>query len=239
MDLQQKSTKPKSIMDEADAVALGEQGQAVAPITAASIAKAVAANERSASPVVGEQSALNDLVRLLLSKEAREARKEELDIDREKSRQAQRTRNAREIDTKALLKQARCRHLKGGKSRSKVQKIDYAVYSFTFSDADMYIRCQICGMKWRKNDTKEYLSRTDLKGRVHKIANHTKIGWHEALEMADQSSNTGGSSEITQRVMTGDAGLNAGNITKVGSDGVPYTPQVVDLEGNAVADYQL
>lgn len=236
MDLQ-KSNKPKSVMDEIDAgidpntgaQTGNSQGSAAGQVAAAEISKAVAG---------GDQSALNDLVRLLLLKEGREARKEQLDLDRQVARQAQRDRNAREIDSKVLLKQARCRHLKGGKSRSKVQKIDYAVYDFTFSDADRYVRCQVCGMKWRKNDTKEFLSRTDKNGKVRKIANHTKIGWHEALEMADQSSNSAGSSEIPQRVLTGDLGpTNVG--TRIGPDGIPYTPRVVDDKGEAVSDFEL
>jgi hypothetical protein len=238
MDLQQKSNKPKSVIDEIDAGTIGVQvtGSGADHQSTPAVGISAAFVEPN---ILGEPSALNDLVKLLLLKEGREARKEQLDLDRQVARQSQRDRNAREIDSKVLLKQARCRHLKGGKNRSKVQKIDYAVYPFTFSDADTYVRCQICGMKWRKNDTKEFLSRADKKGKIHKIANHTKIGWHEAMEMVEMSSNTAGSSEIPGRVLSGELGANASVGTQIGRDGIPYTPRVVDLEGNSVSDFEL
>jgi hypothetical protein len=177
----------------------------------------------------------------LLKKEEREARAEQAIIDRNTARQVQRDKNTREIDAKFLLKQAKCRHLKGGKSRGKTQKIDYAVYQFTFSDADMYVRCQVCGMKWRKNDTVQYLSRVDKKGNEHKVANHTKIGWIEALQMADQSSNTASTSEIPQQAFSSLA--HGGTLdsvgTRMGTDGVPFTPRIVDSEGQAVSDYEV
>ena len=73
----------------------------------------------------------------------------------------------------------------------KSPTVDYAVYFHTFLDAKSYIRCQICGMKWRKDDTAETLIRYGKP-----VPNHTGIGWKEAVQMAKKSTNTPSASEV-------------------------------------------
>ena len=81
--------------------------------------------------------------------------------------------------------------LKGGKIKSKTGIKDYALFRHMYIDRQELIGCFICKMRWRPRDTKEYLVRD---GR--KIRNHTKIGWLEACELFEQSSNSVTSSEI-------------------------------------------
>jgi hypothetical protein len=131
------------------------------------------------------------LLRLMLEREARQAKKEEDDERARQVRDVQRQKNAQSHSLQDIVRQARCTHLKGGKGRLKSQNKDYAVYHFTFTNARQVIRCQICRMEWRAQDTKEFLFR---KGK--KIANHTQRGWNEAQEMLASSSNTAGSAEI-------------------------------------------
>jgi hypothetical protein len=151
---------------------------------------------------------------------------------REDARAAQRNRNAKDQDSKLLLKQAKCKHLKGGKKGPKTQNKDYAVYQHRFISFLQYIRCCICGMRWYMEDTKEYLLR---KGR--KISNHTKIGWREACDMMEGSTNTMSASEALPSAIGGAAANNAQNY--VDAAGLPVSPRVVDLEGKQVDDVEL
>jgi hypothetical protein len=139
---------------------------------------------------VNDTTLLANLVQLLLAerKEALEERKE-----RERARQArdaQRKINSEYAIAEKLNIQKLCTHKKGGRGL-KSPKVDYAVYFHTFTDASSYIRCQICGMKWRNVDTPEYLIRGGKK-----IPNHTGIGWKEAYQMVAESTNTASSSEV-------------------------------------------
>jgi hypothetical protein len=151
---------------------------------------------------------------------------------REDARAAQRNRNAKDQDSKLLLKQAKCKHLKGGKKGPKTQNKDYAVYQHRFISFLQYIRCCICGMRWYMEDTKEYLLR---KGR--KISNHTKIGWREACDMMEGSTNTMSASEALPSAIGGAAANNAQNY--VDAAGLPVSPRVVDLDGKQVDDVEL
>jgi len=151
---------------------------------------------------------------------------------REDARAAQRNRNAKDQDSKLLLKQAKCKHLKGGKRGPKTQNKDYAVYQHRFISFLQYIRCTICGMRWYMEDTKEYLLR---KGR--KISNHTKIGWREACDMMEGSTNTMSASEALPSAIGGAAANNAQNY--VDAAGLPVSPRVVDMEGNQVDNVEL
>jgi hypothetical protein len=151
---------------------------------------------------------------------------------REDARAAQRNRNAKDQDSKLLLKQAKCKHLKGGKRGPKTQNKDYAVYQHRFISFLQYIRCCICGMRWYMEDTKEYLLR---KGR--KISNHTKIGWREACDMMEGSTNTMSASEALPSAIGGAAANNAQNY--VDASGLPVSPRVVDLDGQQVNDVEL
>ena len=92
-----------------------------------------------------------------------------------------------------LVKQSVCKHLKGGKHRRKSSTKDYAVYMHTFISGETYIKCQLCGMKWRPTDTVERVVRN---GMVYK--NHTGKGWREALMLMEDSTNTASRSEIPQ-----------------------------------------
>jgi hypothetical protein len=192
--------------------------------------------EVASAPV--DQNVLLHLVRLMASKEAREAAKQDQEIAQHAAKQVQRDRNAKDQDSKILLKQARCKHLKGGKRGPKNQNLDYAVSKHLFIHAVEYIRCLVCGMRWFPNDTVEYLVRTnDKTGVVSKISNHTHIGWREAIKMTEQSTNTQTKSEMLVTTM---AQANpAAFMRQVDSAGKETTARVVDLEGNIVSDVQL
>lgn len=86
--------------------------------------------------------------------------------------------------------QSLCSHRKGGRGL-KGPKVDYAVSFHTFVDSSSYIRCLICGMKWKNTDTDEYLVR-----RGEKVPNHTGIGWSKAYKFLGESSNTATASEV-------------------------------------------
>lgn len=142
-----------------------------------------------------QQASLDAMLKVMLTREARLAKAEE---DAEKARQhreLQRDRNAKSSYEDARVLQAKCKHLKGGKHRSRVQVTDYAVYHFTYINMERVIRCFLCKAKWKTQDTREFLVRNGKK-----IANHTKIGWDEAVAMLGQSSNTPSSSEIAYKL---------------------------------------
>ena len=138
-----------------------------------------------------DAATLQFLVQLLLA-ERQQALEERQERQRaNKARDEQRRINAEYAVAEKNKSQAMCTHLKGAKGL-KGRITDYAVYAHTFTDNVAYIRCQVCGAKWRNQDTVEYLVR---KGQ--KIPNHTKIGWAEALKMLAETSNTPSSSEVT------------------------------------------
>lgn len=172
-----------------------------------------------------DQNALTQLLQYLILKEGREAAAAQLAEDRRKSIQKQRDRNAKDQDSKILLKQARCKHLKGGKRGPKTQNKDYAVYQHRFINFVTYIRCRICGMRWYPNDTVEYLVRNG-----HKISNHTHKGWREAVEMTDSSTDTLSASEAIPNVNPS----AAGNYTDAAGLGI--SPRVVDLDTGKPAE---
>lgn len=138
-----------------------------------------------------ESSKLDMLLQLLLSQEARKAEEIENQQKAHLARNAQRELSARTHVEKTLVKQARCRHMKGGKKGPRSGVTDYAVYLHTFINGENIIKCFICGMKWKMRDTVEFLVRG---GR--QIANHTKIGWAQASGFLAQSTNTASSSEV-------------------------------------------
>ena len=183
---------------------------AVAPPlrTAASPARAVVpppvvedAEESLAEGVPADQAGqLGLLLKYLIMKEGREAADAARQEERRKQIQKQRDRNSKEQDSKILLKQARCKHLKGGRKGPKTQNRDHAVYQFQFIDFSTYIRCRICGMKWFPKDTMDYLVRIDKYGKERKISNHTHKGWREALDMCDASTDTMATSERIPQV---------------------------------------
>lgn len=134
---------------------------------------------------------MSALLQTLIQQQGRLALKDQQEEEAKKARDIQRSKNAQDHTAKDLLRQARCTHLKGGRKGPRSQVRDYAVYLFTFIDSHYEIRCFICKMVWKVNDTAEFLIR---KGK--KISNHTKMGWFEASKMLEQTTNTPGSSEI-------------------------------------------
>ena len=99
-----------------------------------------------------------------------------------------------------LDKQRRCNHLKGSndpKLRMKSGGDDYMVYLHTFIDGSQQIKCNKCSMKWRPNDTREFLVRNGKKIFNHTLgSNGFPIGWEDALRMCALSSNKPSSSEV-------------------------------------------
>ena len=195
-------------------------------------AAAVTPESLTAGVVGGDTSAIGQLLQLLLLKEGRELAKMNADAAAEAQRNERRAKNNKDKDSKVLLRQAKCRHLKGATSTAKNPTIDYAVAQHTFVNADTYIRCQICGCRWRPDDTAEYLVRG---GR--KIANHTKIGWEEAKKMQAQSTNTATMSEVPfsaiyEAQLSKRTTVNPNLIT-------PVAPRVVDTDGNVAQNVEL
>jgi len=210
--------KPKSVFDQ-----LAEGTAPTTEATAVPVAPAPVA-----APTGVDSNVLAQLLNYLILKEGREAAAAEEQLVREKARQKQRDRNAKDQDAKSLVKQARCKHLKGGKKGPKTQNKDYAVYQHVFIAFTTYIRCRICGMKWFPQDTIDYLMRNGKK-----ISNHTKIGWREAVAMTDASTDTMSKSEaIPNANPTGAAQFTDafGNTTN---------NRVTDLEGNLVDNVEL
>jgi hypothetical protein len=143
------------------------------------------------APAASESTKLDLLLQLLLSREARTAEAEQNAETARKARNAQRELSARTHVEKQLVKQARCRHMKGGKKGPRSGVVDYAVYLHTYINGESIIKCFLCQMKWKAKDTVENLVRG---GR--QIANHTKIGWAQAVGFLSQSTNTASSSEV-------------------------------------------
>lgn len=216
-------TKPKSVFQQlADGQKPGAAAEATPETTNA--AEALTSNL--------DNNLLGQLVALMVLEQKQRLQGAQEQERRDKARSSQRERNAKDQDNKLLLKQARCKHLKGGKKGPKTQNKDYAVYQHRFISFIEYIRCAICGMKWFREDTAEYLVR---KGR--KIANHTKKGWREAAEMMEGSTNTMSASEaVPSAIQFGAAGQLPGYTDAVG---LPTVPRIVDLEGKPVSDVEL
>lgn len=144
------------------------------------------------APFVSEDAkTLQMLVQLLLAERQENLIEKQSKLahyqEREKQRRINAEFNAQEKQQSYTL----CTHKKGGRSGPKSPKVDYAVYFHTFVDGNSYIRCQICGMKWKNTDTTEFLIR-----RGRKIPNYTGKGWKEAHDMLSQSTNTPTSSEV-------------------------------------------
>ncbi len=187
-------TKPLSIAEQLErGLNPSDLVNAATPAPAATSAPAIA----SAPASDNDTASVTQLLRLLMAKELREEQTLQAERQREENRAKQREKNAKGQDTKVLLKQARCKHLKGGKKGPKNQNKDYALFSHTFIDASSFVKCNICGMKWRPGDTVDYLVRNGKK-----ISNHTHMGYNEvALLLSDSSTNTASSSEVPAAMM--------------------------------------
>jgi hypothetical protein len=149
-----------------------------------------------AAPLMVDASALAEVLRIILSREARLEAQEQQKIEAEQRKDVQRRANAREFTRNLLLTQAQCKHRKGIWPRLGTDKfpgpvtVDHAVYLHTFSDRKRTIKCQLCKMTWKPDDTKQYLVQNGVK-----ITNHTGIGWEDAFAMVNQSSNKASSAE--------------------------------------------
>jgi len=134
---------------------------------------------------------LAEQVKISSAREMRlNAQEEQLEAQRAAKRK-QYANQGKEDDKNRLTRQARCKHLKGGKNRRANAMEDFLVSLFTYASGETVIRCMGCGMKWRVTDTKTEVVRD---GMVYK--NHTGIGWTEALAMVHKSTNTASCSEI-------------------------------------------
>lgn len=131
------------------------------------------------------------MLALLVKKEARLAETEAALEQALQARDQQRKHQSESYTISKIETQKACKHLKGGKSRTRGQQKDPNVYSHQFTDRTVVIKCNGCGARWFSGDTKEYLTRNGSK-----IPNWTNIGWNEAREMAEDSSNRASSSEV-------------------------------------------
>lgn len=165
--------------------------KAASPLAGHTPAAAPAVPAPAALASSAAQDQITAMLQILLQREARAAAKEEAEETAKKARDAQRQRNAESHYDDAKANQVRCNHLKGGKNRRPTQAKDFAVYIHTYINHERVIKCQLCKMKWKIRDTKDFLIRYGKK-----IANHTGIGWNEAMEMLAQTSNQPSSSEI-------------------------------------------
>lgn len=161
--------------------------------TKPSLAQGIAPAEVPAVPAAQpiNQEVLLSLVQLLLAERQDAILEKQEKLRARQARDEQRRINAEYNEAEVKEKQRICTHKKGGTRGPKSTKLDYAVYFHTFTDGSSYIRCLICGAKWKSTDTKEYLVR-----RGQKVPNHTGIGWAEAHQMLGQSTNSPSSSEV-------------------------------------------
>jgi len=223
----QKDPNQKSVFDQIDSGEITGKTKAVA--TPAAAAKSLSAAGVDASTI----NMLAQVLSLIAAKEARELQKEEQGLVHQKQRDQRRAENAKGEEYKRIATQAKCTHRKGG-TAVKDSKLDYNVGTHTFPDGTCVISCLTCRAKWRKDDTAEYFLR---KGR--KVANHTHIGWREAVNMYRQSTNTITKSEIDPAVLIPGAASKPKYGGGIDGVGVVMDNQVRDTDGNVVADFEL
>ena len=148
----------------------------------------------SAAPAAPtDTQSLAALVQLLLADRQEQLLERQAKAAALAEREKQRKINAEFQEKRKRDSQAICTHKKGGKNWKGA--LDYAVNHHTFVNGESYIRCLICGAKWKEQDTAEYLVR-----RGQKVPNHTKIGWIEAMRMLSDTTNTPTSSETVREV---------------------------------------
>jgi len=163
-----------------------------APAQAAPVAPATPAPATpDANQLMSLVAALLEQSKIASAREARLAKSEEDEYNRIENRRQQYARNRSGADQAMIDRQKACKHLKGGAFRMKTAAKDYAVYLHRFIDNTQYVKCFLCKMKWYLTDTQERIVRG---GKV--LVNHTGIGWREALQMMDDSTNKPSSSEI-------------------------------------------
>jgi hypothetical protein len=137
-----------------------------------------------------DSKTLQLLVQLLLAERQESMLERQEKAKARAAREDQRKQNSEYNIQEKRQAQAICTHKKGGRGL-KGPKVDFAVSFHTFVNSESYIRCLICGMKWKNTDTDDFIIR-----RGEKIENHTGIGWKKAYQMVTESSNTATSSEV-------------------------------------------
>jgi hypothetical protein len=143
-----------------------------------------------AAPLQQDAASLQMLVQLLLSERQEAMQDKQEKIRAFQEREKQRRINAEHNLAEKKTSQTMCSHKKNQRG-IRGPKVDYAVSFHTFSNAESYIRCLICGMKWKNQDTAEFLIR-----RGQKVPNHTETSWKDAYKMLQESTNTATSSEV-------------------------------------------
>lgn len=140
---------------------------------------------------------MTKLLQIQAVREVRLAKKEEEDLEKVEAKRHQREVASRSTIKAVIEQQKNCDHLKGGRNRSQTkQNPNYNISYHSFIDGTRRIRCHNCGMKWFKDDTREFLIRNGKK-----IPNHTGLGWNDALFMQRNTSNTLSASEMPQAVI--------------------------------------
>lgn len=189
-------SQPAPVVPAADTQSAAFQAAVAAAV------KIALAQQTPAAPASGGE--LNQkLIEVLLKKEAREADAEQQKEIIKQTKQIQAGLNAQSTEQEKREKQRRCKHIKGGKLQKKGIK-DWNVSSHRFVDGTEVIKCHTCTMRWRERDTKDFLYRGEnvrnAEGRevavIRKYRNHTGIGWHEAKQMVEDSTNESTRSEI-------------------------------------------
>ncbi len=179
-------TKAETARFEREHVNVPKEPSAAAPTTL----------ESAIAMLIQMQVENQKLTQMMFQREARKEGEEKALIERFEQRDKQRRLNAREFGRQQMATQAGCKHQKGlSRGSIKGPVVDYAVYLHTFIDHSQTIKCRICKMTWRPGDTKEFLM---INGQ--KIANHTKVGWAEAVEFTKQSTDKESSSEAPLHV---------------------------------------
>jgi len=184
-----------------------------------------------------EPDVFKQLVQLLLiqNQDALEQKAHEKMV--KQTREKQREKSAGHENVTLLMTQARCRHLKGGKHRDNFNdpRIDYIVYTHTYIDGETVIKCRTCNMRWKKDDTKEYLVRNG-----HKIKNHTGIGWRETYMMTVQSTDKLSKGEVSQEALIRTYLEGREKLGAVQNQfGETIGREVLDLDGNVAHNVQM
>lgn len=130
------------------------------------------------------------LLSIMMAKEARIAEKEAALEEALQARDKQRKLESENYTIAKITQQSNCKHLKGGRGRTRGQQRDPSVYLHTYTGGDVVIKCHLCSARWLPGDTDEFLKRNGSA-----IPNWTGIGWRRAFEMTEDSSNKPSSSE--------------------------------------------
>ena len=194
-------SQPAPVVPAADTQSAAFQAAVAAAVKIALAQQAPVAPVAPAADATA--AALTKLAEALMKKEVRENEEQHQKEIIKQTKQIQAGLNAQSTEQEKREKQRRCKHIKGGKLQKKGIK-DWNVSSHRFVDGTEVIKCHTCTMRWRERDTKEFLYRGEnvrnAEGRevavIRKYRNHTGIGWHEAKQMVEDSTNESTRSEI-------------------------------------------